>query len=62
MKLKFEFNKNKDGLVIKRCEDIEGELVIPSEQEYEGKMYPVTEIGNGARSWERINPVKHKMP
>lgn len=62
MKLFFELNKYKDGLVVTGgedldedlskavIEDLEEDLVIPSELEYEGEMYPVTEIGDFAFS------------
>ena len=48
MELKYELNETNDGLVVTGGENIEGDLVIPSEQEYEGKVYPVTEIGDNA--------------
>lgn len=48
MTLKYKLNETKDGLVVTGGEDLEGELIIPSEQEYEGKMYPVTMMGLGA--------------
>ena len=44
MKLTFKLNYKKDGLVVTGGEDIKGEVIIPSEQEFEGKTYPVTEI------------------
>lgn len=48
MKLKFELNETKDGLVVAGGEDTKGKVAIPSEHEYEGNMYPVKEIGSFA--------------
>ena len=48
MKLFFELNETKDGLVVAGGEDTKGKVTIPSEHEYEGNMYPVKEIGSFA--------------
>ena len=48
MELNFELNETKDGLVVTGGKDLEGELVIPSEQEYEGQLFPVMKITAGA--------------
>ena len=48
MKLTYKLNENKDGLIVTGGEDLEGRVIIPSEREYEGRQYPVTEIGRWA--------------
>ena len=45
MKLTYILNKNKDGLIVTGGEDLKGELIIPFEDELNGKVYPVKEIG-----------------
>lgn len=47
MQLEFSLNEAKNGLVVKGAE-IEGEVSIPRTAEYEGKIYPVREIGDWA--------------
>ena len=44
MKLFYQLNDNKDGLVITSCYNLEGKIRIPSECEYKGKTFPVTQI------------------
>ena len=41
MKLFYQLDENKDGLIVTGGEDLKGELNIPSEQNFEGKTYPV---------------------
>lgn len=48
MKLFFELNETKDGLVVASGEDTKGKVAIPSEHEFEGNMYSVKEIGSFA--------------
>lgn len=48
MTLHYELNEQQDGLVVTGGEDIEGEVIIPSEETFEGKKYPVKEIDNWA--------------
>ncbi len=48
MKLTYILNKNKDGLIVTGGENLEGRVIIPSEREYEDRLYPVTEIGRWA--------------
>ena len=48
MELNFELNKSKGGLIVTGGKDTESKIVIPSEQEYDGRKYPVTEIGECA--------------
>ena len=45
MKLEYIVNDDKTGLVVTGGKDLEGELIIPSEDSFEGKIYPVTAIG-----------------
>lgn len=42
--MKYELNEEKNGLIVAGCEDDEEQLIIPSEQVFEGKTYLVTEI------------------
>lgn len=44
MELTFKLNDNRDGLVITSAKGIKGAMIIPSEQELEGKSLPVTGI------------------
>ncbi|VDO05634.1 unnamed protein product [Haemonchus placei] len=48
MKLEYTLNDNKNGLVVTDGKDLEGELVIPSEDCLGGKIYPVIAIGEEA--------------
>ena len=50
MKLEYIVNDDKTGLVVTGGKDLEGELIIPSEDSFEGKIYPVTTIGDWAFS------------
>lgn len=50
MELFFELNTLKDGLVVTGGKDIEGELVIPKEHEFEGEIHPITAIKEWAFS------------
>ena len=47
MQLEFSLNEAKNGLVV-RSAKVDGEVVIPSTAEYEGKIYPVREIADDA--------------
>ena len=47
MQLEFSLNEAKNGLVVKGA-TIDGEVVIPSAAEYEGKIYPIREIADDA--------------
>ena len=49
MKLNYEFNEAKNGLVVTGGE-FEGEVIIPSQVTIKGVSYPVTEIGKHAFS------------
>ena len=44
MELTFKLNDNRDGLVITSAKGIKGAMIIPSEQELEGRTLPVTGI------------------
>jgi len=48
MKLEYIVNDYKTGLVVTGGKDLEGELIIPSEDCLGGKIYPVTAIGDWA--------------
>lgn len=48
MELSYCINRNQDGLVVVCCQNAEENCVIPSETVFEGKTYPVTEIGVSA--------------
>ncbi|MBR5912044.1 MAG: leucine-rich repeat domain-containing protein [Bacteroidales bacterium] len=48
--MKYELNKEKNGLLVVGGEDGEEQLIIPSEQVFEEKTYLVTEIRAGAFS------------
>ena len=48
MKLTYRLNKN--GLVVTGGKDIESEVIIPNEDCFKGKNYPVIAIGNRAFS------------
>ena len=50
MELFFELNTRKDGLVVTGGKDIEGELVIPEENEYNEEKHPITAIKEWAFS------------
>jgi len=45
MKLLFELNESKDGLVLINGKQIVGKVEIPPMADFCGKTYPVTEIG-----------------
>lgn len=57
MNLKYKLNDTHDGLIVTGDEKFEGELVIPSEYELEGKIYPVTEIGDKAFCHSQLTSV-----
>ena len=57
MDLTYTLNNKNDGLVVTGCKDLSGELIIPSEHEYEGMVYPVTEIGEDAFSDSNVTSV-----
>lgn len=44
MPLTFELNYDNDGLVVTGGEGLEGDVIIPSETQFEGKTHPVSEI------------------
>ena len=48
MELEYTVNENKNGLVVTAGKDFQGELAIPSEYCFEGKIYPVIAVGNFA--------------
>ena len=48
MKIEYALNDDKNGLVITGGKDLEGELIIPSRDCLEGKIYPIIAIGNNA--------------
>lgn len=57
MDLNYIFNDAKDGLIVKGSRELAGELIIPSEHELAGKIYPVKEIGDEAFSWTKLTSV-----
>ena len=58
MNLNFKLNDTKDGLIVTRSkEKLAGELIIPSEYFFEGRTYPVTEIGTSAFSQTNLTSV-----
>lgn len=48
MKLNYELNEKRNGLIVTGCEEIDGEVIIPSQAVINGVTYPVTEIGKYA--------------
>lgn len=57
MELTYKLNNKNDGLIVTGCKELSGELIIPSEHEYEGKVYPVSEIGKDAFSDSHVTSV-----
>ena len=60
MKLTYILNENNDGLIVTGGEDLKGELIIPSEDELNGKVYPLKEIG--ASFWNTIPSIIWDRP
>ncbi len=48
MKIRYKLNDNKDGLVVTGFYNLKDKVRIPSEGEFEGRTYPVTEISQDA--------------